>query len=124
MFITDIPGFRNDDVPPSMTSSDDRLYLENVIRKLSAHDSTIADLLASSQDCHFFEIPLRNKRINEEYIKSGQNMIDLRYDCRDLKAQLDDFLSTNIELATDPQITMLRAQLSESTSQTGSVIPG
>jgi len=65
---------------------------------------------------------LRNKRINEEYIKSDQNIVDLRSDKKDLRAQLDDFLSTNSDLATDPQITMLRAQLSDSTLQNGSEV--
>jgi len=95
-----------------MRFPDDRLYLENAVRKLSADDSIVADLLASSQDRQFLEMSLRNKRINEEYIKSYHNMVDLHYDCQELRAQLDDFLSANVELAADPHITSLRALLS------------
>ncbi|GAB7337493.1 hypothetical protein MBLNU457_g2822t1 [Dothideomycetes sp. NU457] len=112
LFIADIPGWINDGVPEDMKFHNDRLYLENAVRKLSTDDSTIADLLASSQDRQFLEMSLRNKRINEEYIKADHR----KYDPQELKAQLDDFLAANLEFATEPQIMKLGALLSESTS--------
>jgi hypothetical protein len=36
LFITDIPGWRNDDIPKEMTFEEDRAYLEDAIGKLDA----------------------------------------------------------------------------------------
>ncbi|KAF2211848.1 hypothetical protein CERZMDRAFT_85234 [Cercospora zeae-maydis SCOH1-5] len=71
-FIADIPGWCNDNVPPDMTFEDDRTYLEGAIRKLATESASyrmLPNLLGTSRERQFFELSLRNKRINEQYVK-------------------------------------------------------
>jgi hypothetical protein len=70
LFIANIPGINNDNGPEALDLSEDRAYLEDSIRRLSfGDDSSIADLLTDSFERQFFELSLRNKRVNTEYVK-------------------------------------------------------
>ncbi|KAE9377630.1 hypothetical protein N431DRAFT_541317 [Stipitochalara longipes BDJ] len=69
LFIADIPGWLNDDVPKEMTFEEDRAYLEHVIGKLDASSENpgrIEHLLRTSFERQFLEMSLRNRKINDE----------------------------------------------------------
>lgn len=110
LFIAGIPGFRNDDVPEDKDFADDRAYLVDAIRKLCVGAGRFADLLDSSWERQFFELSLRNKRINEEYIRLRLGGAD--FDTGALGDQLDEFVSANREMGNDSAIIELRRQLS------------
>jgi len=70
LFIANIPGINNDNVPENLDLSQDRAYLEDSIRRLSSGgDSSVAELLADSFERQFSELSLRNKKVNTEYVK-------------------------------------------------------
>ncbi|KAM3422718.1 hypothetical protein BST61_g203 [Cercospora zeina] len=110
LFVANIPGFCNDTVPEDMNFADDRMYLVSAIRKLSRGAGRLADLLASSWERQFFELSLRNKRINEEYIRLRFDGVE--YDEKALGDQLDGFVSANKEAGNSPAFIKLRRQLS------------
>ncbi|RDL37245.1 uncharacterized protein BP5553_04678 [Venustampulla echinocandica] len=69
LFIADIPGWLNDDVPEGMTFEEDRSYLEHAIKKLdvsSEHPGQIEHLLRTSFERQFLEMSLRNREINDD----------------------------------------------------------
>lgn len=108
--MANIPGFCNDTVPEDMNFADDRTYLVSAIRKLSEEPGRLADLLASSWERQFFELSLRNKRINEEYIRIKFDGAE--YDKKALGDQLDEFVSVNKGAGNGPAFMKLKRQLS------------
>lgn len=93
--MANIPGFHSDDALACMDFAHDRLYLERAIGKFPTHGERFADLLARSSERQFFEMSLRNKHINAEYIrlKRGDAVDDVV-----IKEQLDKFLSENADM--------------------------
>jgi hypothetical protein len=108
--MADIPGFRNDAVPEYRNFAADREYLVNAIRDLPGETGILANLLASSWERQFFELSLRNKRINEEYIRL--KLGGWEYDKKLLCDQLDDFVFANKAVGNDAAFEKLRRQLS------------
>lgn len=99
LFIADIPGLVND-VPEGMSFHEDRLYLERAVRdqagKLDCpevHD--IPALLSSSFGRQFFELALRNKAINREYI--ARHLSNVEAEPTALSKQLEEVLLANPE---------------------------
>lgn len=87
-----IPGYRTA-TPEGVDLAKDRLYLESAVGEQSPEGSGFSDLLASSCERQFFEMALRNKRINLAHIT-------LRWEAtacskETLHKQLDDFLVRN-----------------------------
>ncbi|KAG8627928.1 hypothetical protein KVT40_003801 [Elsinoe batatas] len=75
LFIADIPGWVNDGVDQGESFHDDRAYLENAIAvhgRQSPHADALRRLLETSHERQFFELSLRNKRINKEYVKKAR----------------------------------------------------
>lgn len=116
LFIANIPGFYTG-VPEIMDFAPDRAYLEAAIRKLSSsseRDSAnhIADLLASSFERQFFEMALRNRRINEEYVKLrllGEKNGEV--DTKALRDELEEFLVRNGDLRGHVAVVELERRL-------------
>lgn len=114
LFIANVPGFRNDNVPEDMNFAEDRAYLEAAIRRVSTPEAAtvIADLLATSTERQFFEMSLRNKRINEEYIRLRVGNADV-VDKKMMIGQLESFLMANEDLSRHASIVELRRNLTE-----------
>lgn len=116
LFIANIPGFYTG-VPETMDFAPDRAYLEAAIRKLSSSsegDSAnhIADLLASSFERQFFEMALRNRRINDEYVRLrllGGNPGEV--DKKALRDELEEFLVRNGDLRGHVAVVELERRL-------------
>lgn len=116
LFIANIPGFYTG-VPENMDFAPDRAYLEAAIRKLSSsseRDSAnhIADLLASSFERQFFEMALRNRRINDEYVRLrllGEKNGEV--DKRALRDELEEFLVRNGDLRGHVAVVELERRL-------------
>lgn len=116
LFIANIPGFYTG-VPETMDFAPDRAYLEAAIRKLSSsseRDSAnhIADLLASSFERQFFEMALRNRRINDEYVRLrllGGNPGEV--DKKALRDELEEFLVRNGDLRGHVAVVELERRL-------------
>ncbi|KAK2601559.1 hypothetical protein QQS21_004877 [Conoideocrella luteorostrata] len=113
LFIADIPGWSND-IPEGMTFQEDRAYLEVMLHKLATErrDSNglwIADLLKTSCERQFFELSLRNKRINICYIdmRIENTMVDKAV----VKEQLDALLSISPKFRGHPDILKLYLRL-------------
>ncbi|KAK3045707.1 hypothetical protein LTR09_012741 [Extremus antarcticus] len=111
LFIADVPGLLHDNIPEGMTFADDRVYLEGAIRQQSADASHIADLLANSHERQFFELSLRNKRINKEYIRLRLGAEE--FDRVAARKQFDDFLMKNTWMENHYAAKELRWQLCE-----------
>jgi hypothetical protein len=114
LFIADIPGWLNDDVPRDMTFEEDRAYLEDAIGKLEAGSRStgrVEHLLRTSFDRQFFELSLHNRRINNEYIQRRLKGTSLNRDAA-LK-ELEDFLSVNESMRTLPAVLDLRRRIDE-----------
>ncbi|KAL9533211.1 hypothetical protein SMMN14_03460 [Sphaerulina musiva] len=116
LFIANIPGFYTG-VPETMDFVPDRAYLEAAIRKLSSsseRDSAhyIADLLASSFERQFFEMALRNRRINDEYVRLrllGEKNGEV--DKKALRDELEEFLVRNGDLRGNVAVVELERRL-------------
>lgn len=116
LFIANIPGFYTG-VPETMDFAPDRAYLEAAIRKLSSspeRDSAnhIADLLASSFERQFFEMALRNRRINDEYVRLrllGEKNGEV--DKKALRDELEEFLVRNGDLRGHVAVVELERRL-------------
>lgn len=124
LFIANIPGFYTG-VPETMDFAPDRAYLEAAIRKLSSSSSSsssssperdsanhIADLLASSFERQFFEMALRNRRINDEYVRLrllGGNPGEV--DKKALRDDLEEFLVRNGDLRGHVAVVELERRL-------------
>lgn len=112
--MADIPGWKNA-IPDDMTFEDDRRYLEGAVSKLAGESShpraqSIAQLLSSCFERQFFELSLRNKRINERYIDLRINGSEI--DGIALQEQLEAFLVLNPSLRYDASICTLEYRLS------------
>lgn len=100
-----------------MDFAPDRAYLEAAIRKLSSsseRDSAnhIADLLASSFERQFFEMALRNRRINDEYVRLrllGEKNREV--DKKALRDELEEFLVRNGDLRGHVAVVELERRL-------------
>ncbi|KAL2755014.1 hypothetical protein ACRALDRAFT_211681 [Sodiomyces alcalophilus JCM 7366] len=116
LFLADIPGWRNDNVPEDMTFEEDRAYLEHAIGMLDARLGSphrIEYLLRTSFERQFLELSLHNRRINEQYIK---RRFDPRKWSRKLALdQLDDFLSGHESMQSLPAVVELRNNLNQNT---------
>lgn len=124
LFIANIPGFYTG-VPETMDFAPDRAYLEAAIRKLSSSSSSsspssserdsanhIADLLASSFERQFFEMALRNRRINDEYVRLrllGEKNGEV--DKKALRDELEEFLVRNGDLRGHVAVVELERRL-------------
>ncbi|KAL5935454.1 hypothetical protein ACKVV7_000208 [Pyricularia oryzae] len=116
LFIADIPGWRNDNVPLGMTFEDDRNELERIIYTASLSSSLptakeIPNLLHTSRERQFFEMSLRNKRINAEFtlVKLVPNRIN-----KTLAVQnLVEFLELNPDLQSNLNVRKLESNLRE-----------
>lgn len=125
LFIANIPGFYTG-VPETMDFAPDRAYLEAAIRKLSSSSSYssssssserdsanhIADLLASSFERQFFEMGLRNRRINDEYVRLrllGEKNGEV--DKKALRDELEEFLVRNGDLRGHVAVVELERRL-------------
>lgn len=113
LFIADIPGWQNDDVPKEMTFEEDREYLEHAIGKLDAsseYPGRIKHLLRTSFERQFFEMSLRNRKINDEYVQRlfTDNIV---LDRNAALEQLEDFLSVNESMRGLPTVLDLRNRL-------------
>ncbi|KAJ3578894.1 hypothetical protein NPX13_g1674 [Xylaria arbuscula] len=114
LFIADIPGWRNDDVPPGMIFDDDRAELERIIDRLAVLSPApaakeITYLLSTSQERQFFEMSLRNKRINAEYtrVKLGSSPINKVL----VLQSLGEFVRSNPDLQSDAGVLQLQTRL-------------
>jgi hypothetical protein len=117
LFIADIPGWQNDDVPKEMTFEEDRAYLENAIGKLDAVSQTsgrIEHLLRTSFERQFFELSLHNRRINSEYIR--RRFKDTKLNRDGAIKQLEDFLSVHELMRTLPAVLAVRSRLNQDLS--------
>lgn len=115
MFIADIPGWRNDDVPDDMTFQEDREVLEQEVSRLAARSTSstaqrIPELLSSSYERHFFERSLRNKLVNDKYIRlrPTPDVVDKTRAAN----ELESFLATYPDLRSHPGVSKLQTQLS------------
>ncbi|KAI9711569.1 MAG: hypothetical protein M1820_002134 [Bogoriella megaspora] len=114
LFIADIPGWQNDDVPEGMTFEDDREYLENEMRSLATRTGKtqeVVDLLVTSYERQFFELSLRNKRINKEYVR--QRLENVKPDSSAVLQQLAEFLSRYESMRSHPTVLDLATRLAE-----------
>jgi hypothetical protein len=100
--MANVPGIRLDGAPEDMSFDEDRAYLEASIRE-------IADLLCTSPERQFFELSLRNKRVNYEYIRRRCDSIATTKDV--LSSELEAFLRKHTEMANHPTLVELRTQL-------------
>ena len=113
LFIADIPGWLNDDVPEEMTFEEDRVYLEHAIGKLDASSENprrIEHLLRTSFERQFLEMSLRNRKINDEYVQrifKHEAILDKNAALE----QLEDFLSINESMRALPAVLNLRSRL-------------
>jgi hypothetical protein len=113
LFIADIPGWLNDDVPEEMTFEEDRVYLEHAIGKLdtsSENPRRIEHLLRTSFERQFLEMSLRNRKINDEYVQrifKHEAILDKNAALE----QLEDFLSINESMRALPAVLNLRSRL-------------
>lgn len=106
LFIANIPGINNDNIPEASDLSEDRAYLENSIRRLSfGNGSSVADLLADSFERQFFELSLRNKKVNIEYVKLRGETKTLS--ARNLHDELQKAFLENPDWADVPALTKL-----------------
>ncbi|KZF19222.1 hypothetical protein L228DRAFT_241891 [Xylona heveae TC161] len=122
LFIADIPGWRNDNVPGGMTFEEDRAYLEHAIGKLDTNSAPgsgsnsqtsgrIKHLLQTSFERQFFELSLHNWRINDEYIKRRLRFEDMKTNRNAALQQLDDFLSADESMRTLPRVIEVQNRL-------------
>lgn len=110
LFIAGIPGWRND-VPSSIDFSDDREYLENAVLELSKKldiNGLLAELLASSQERQFFQLSLRNKAVNNEYVRLRLND---EIDSAAIEKELSNFTKMHEDAAENAAIKELLLQL-------------
>lgn len=117
LFIADIPGWHNDDVPKHMTFEEDRAYLENAIGKLDAGSQTfgrIEHLLRTSFERQFFELSLHNRRINDEYVQ--QRFKDTKSNRYAALKQLEDFLSVHDSMRALPAVLDVQGRLNRDLS--------
>jgi hypothetical protein len=106
LFIANIPGINNDNVPEALDLSEDRAYLEDSIRRVSFENgSSVADLLADSFERQFFELSLRNKKVNTEYVKLRGGTDTLGG--KDLCDELQKAFHENPDWADVPALTRL-----------------
>lgn len=91
-----------------MTFEDDRAYLEHAVRRLEGDSGRIAALLESSHERQFFELSLRNPRINQAYVEQRLPGC-LQKDA--LLNELEDFLSLHDFMRSLPSVLRLRAQV-------------
>lgn len=108
LFIANIPGIRNDDAPQDMDFTEDRAYLENAIRELCVDGSNVADLLATSRERQFFELSLRNKRVNEEYIRLRCGRVANSQQI--LEQELEEFFHKHAGMRDNPALRVLHTQ--------------
>jgi hypothetical protein len=110
LFIANIPGINNDNVPEALDLSEDRAYLEESIRRLpSGNGSSVAELLAHSFERQFFELSLKNKKVNAEYAKLRG--VTNTLGPRDLRDELQKFFHKNPDWADVPALTRLLGQI-------------
>ena len=113
LFIADIPGWLNDDVPEEMTFEEDRAYLEHAIGKLDAsskYPGRIKHLLQTLFKRQFLEISLRNRKINDKYVQRiFKDNTTLNKNAA--LEQLEDFLSVNESMRGLPTVLNLRSCL-------------
>nr|POE54899.1 hypothetical protein CFP56_64572 [Quercus suber] len=102
VFMANIPGFLDADISASTDFINDRLYLEQRMRGMSPDGEMIADMLSNSCEREFFEMSLRNKRINAEYIRL--NAGDGSFDQTTLGSQLEEFLLKNPDMIDDDAV--------------------
>jgi hypothetical protein len=107
--MANVPGIRLDGAPEDMSFDEDRAYLEASIREICGDGSDIADLLCTSPERQFFELSLRNKRVNYEYIRRRCDSIATTKDV--LSSELEAFLRKHTEMANHPTLVELRTQL-------------
>ncbi len=114
LFIADVPGWQNDNVPPGMTFEADRAYLESAIRKhdkASTHPGRLESLLRTSFERQFIELSLHNRRINDEYIKL--RLGNFRLHMTGAIEQLGDFLEKNPDMSHVDAMGNLRRRLEQ-----------
>ena len=92
-----------------MSFAEDRAYLEASIREMCGDDGDVADLLATSPERQFFELSLRNKRVNDEYIRMRCDSIAASKNV--LSSELEAFFRKHTEMTNHPTLTKLRTQL-------------
>jgi hypothetical protein len=110
LFIANIPGINNDGVPEALDLSEDRAYLEDSMRRLSfGNDSSVAELLADSFERQFFELSLKNKKVNTEYVRLRGETSALGPG--DLLNELEKAFLGNPDWADVPALTNLLAGL-------------
>lgn len=113
LFIADIPGWLNDDVPKEMIFEEDRAYSEHAIGKLDASSENpgrIEHLLRTSFERQFLEMSLRNRKINDEYVQRILKH-DAILDENAALEQLEDFVSVNELMRALPAVLKLRSRL-------------
>ena len=115
LFIADVPGWINDGVAEDETFEDDRLYLEKAIERLHQGQPVVAAklrrLLETSRERQFFELALRNKRINAEYVKRRLPQIHVQQS--ELQIALDRFLSHHKHMEGDDDMVTISHSLSQ-----------
>lgn len=117
LFIAEVPGWSDGPVPAGTSFAEDRHYLEAAIRRQVPHwEAEIFKLLlADSYSRQYFEMSLRNKRVNEEYTREEVLRSNLRPE--DLLDQLEQSLRVNEDLRGTPKIQELRKRLSDQCMQ-------
>jgi hypothetical protein len=114
LFIADVPGWLNDDVPEGMTFEEDRAYLESAIGKLdinSKDPGRIEYLLRTSFERQFMELSLHNRKINKEYIKKRLGVA--KPDKKKVLEQLEDFLKRNDDMRDVDSVLDLQNRLAK-----------
>lgn len=115
LFIADIPGWRNDEITEGMTFGEDRSYLEGEISEIAARSGNpvarqLPEVLATSFERQFFELSLRNKEVNKEYVR--QRLRSGAVDSNAILAQLECFLLRNEGMKSHPTVLELHTRLS------------
>jgi hypothetical protein len=114
LFLANIPGWQNDDVPMDMTFEEDRSYLENAIGKLDAgsqNPGQIEYMLRTSFERQFFELSLHNRWINDEYIQ--RRFKNTRMNREAALKQLEEFLSVHESMRALPAVLEVQSRLNQ-----------
>ncbi|PNS17088.1 hypothetical protein CAC42_3658 [Sphaceloma murrayae] len=124
LFLADIPGWYNDDVPSDQTFEQDREYLEDTIENLH-HDpveaTKVRTLLRTSFQRQFLELSLRNRRINQEYIKT--EVPKLEYSESLARSHMEEFLSHHHDMRNHPSVIDLEDRMHRKGLSSDYVLP-
>lgn len=113
-FIADIPGWHNAGVTEGETFVEDRLYLENAIRKreLSQHPPcTVSTLLRDSGQRLFFQSAFHCREIHEAFVKMHCSLSEKNVEAA--RSQLDTVLCLYPELRDEEGVQRVKALLGE-----------